>query len=161
MNAICLYRCSRWFYLKKIPLIPIFLRALIFVFYNCKIPYQNKIGKKTCLIAKGIGVALTEGVEIGENCRIGINVVCAGKGPYKNLPIIKNNVWLGPGCVVVGPVIIEDNVIIAPNSVVTKSVPKGAIVGGVPAKLIGWASDLNYDILQNQKFKEEYLSYLS
>ncbi len=159
-NAIFFYRIARWFYLKRIPLIPTFFRGLIFIFYNSKVPFQNKMGKGTTLICRGIGVAIVEGTEIGDNCRIGINVVCSGTGPYKNLPKLGNNIWIGPGAVISGPVIVEDNVIIAPNAVVTKSVPQGAIVGGVPAKIIGWVKDLEYDIMKNEHWKLGYKEFM-
>lgn len=159
-NAIILYRIARWFYLHNVPGIPKILRGLIYIFYNCKIPYENKIGKGTFLICRGIGVAIVEGTEIGDNCRIGINVVFSGKGPYKSLPKLGNNIWISPGAIVAGPVIIEDNVVIAPNAVVTKSVPEGAIVGGIPAKIIGWVKDLNYDVMGNEMWKEGYMPFL-
>jgi len=46
------------------------------------------------------------------------------------LPIIGDNVVIGPGSVIGGPVIVGDNVIISPNSVVTKDVPANSIVFG-------------------------------
>lgn len=159
-NAIFFYRIARWLYLRKIPILPKIIRGLIYILYNCKVPYENTIGKGTYFICRGIGVALVEGTEIGDYCRIGINVVCSGKGPYKNLPKVGNNIWIGPGAILSGAVIVEDNVIVAPNAVVTKSVPKGAIVGGIPAKIIGWVKDLDYDILQNENFKEGYMDFL-
>ncbi|MBV5327481.1 MAG: hypothetical protein JZU65_07565, partial [Chlorobium sp.] len=73
--------------------------------------------------------------------------------PYKNVPTIGNKVWIGANSVIIGPVVIEDNVIISPNSFVNKSIPEGAIVGGIPAKIIGWVNDLQYDIFNNSKFK--------
>lgn len=160
-NAIIFYRLARWFLLHKVPFIPKLIRFFIFTLYNSKIPYQNKIGKGTYFICKGIGVVLADGIEIGEHCRIGVNVVFAGKGPYKNLPKLKNNIWIGPGAIIQGPVIIEDNVIIAANAVVTMSVPKGAIVGGIPAKIIGWVKDLDYNIMKNESWKEGYMDYLA
>lgn len=84
-----------------------------------------------------------------------------GKGPYKQVPVIGNNVWIGPGTIISGPVKILDNVIIAPNSFVNKSVPEGAIVGGSPAKIIGWKKDLDYEILKNENWKEGYMDFLT
>ena len=63
-------------------------------------------------------------VEIGDNCRIGMNVMITGKTPYKKVAKIGNNVWIGPGAIISGPVIIEDNVIIESNSLILNSVPK-------------------------------------
>lgn len=160
-NAIIIYRIANWFYVHKIPFIPILLQGLIFLIYNSKIPYKNIIGKNTSFTCKGIGVVLIDGLIIGDNCRIGIHNIFVGKSPYKEVPRIGNNVWIGPGSIIVGPVIIKDNVIIAPNAVVTKSVPEGAIVGGIPAKIIGWVKDLDYDIMKNESWKNGYMDYLS
>ena len=75
-------------------------------------------------------------------------------------PIIGNRVYIGPGAVIQGPVIVDDNVIIAPNSVVTKSVPQYAIVAGIPAKIIGDVRKLEYDIFKNESWKEDTKEYL-
>ena len=47
----------------------------------------------------------------------------------------------------------EDNVIIAPNAVVNKSVHTNMIVGGIPAKIIGDVTKLDYDIFANESWK--------
>lgn len=160
-NAIFFYRISRWFFNHKIPFIPKIIQGIIFILYNCHISFLAEIGKGTILLHKGMATLILEHVSIGVNSRIGMNVLITGKGPYKNVPKIGNNVWIGPGAVITGPVIIQDNVIIAPNSVVNKSVPEGAIVGGSPAKIIGWVKDLEYDIMKNESWKEGYMKFLS
>lgn len=159
-NAIFFYRISRWLYINKVLFFPKIFRGVIFLLYNSKIPYVCNIGKGTFLVGKGIGVAIVEGTEIGSNCKIGVNVVCAGRSPYKNLPKIGDNVWIGPGAVIAGPVIIGNNVIIAPNAVVNNSVPENKIVGGIPAKIIGDVTELDYNILKNPDFKLGYSDYL-
>jgi len=159
-NAIFFYRIARWFYLKKIPLVPKLFQGLAFLLYNCHLSYKISIGKGSFLLHKGMATLILDGVVIGENTRIGMNVLITGKGPYKEVPKIGNNVWISPGAVISGPVIIKDNVIIAPNAVVTKSVPEGAIVGGVPAKIIGWVKDLDYDVLKNESWKEGHMDFL-
>ena len=63
--------------------------------------------------------------------------------------------------IVAGPVIIEDNVFIAGNSFVDKSVPAGAIVAGTPATIIRWRKDLDYDIESNSKMKEGTMPYMT
>lgn len=52
--------------------------------------------------------------------------------------VIKNDVWIGTYSVVLGGVTIGDGAVIAANSVVNKDVPPYAIVGGTPAKIIGY-----------------------
>ena len=159
-NAIFWYRIARYCYLRKIPIVPQLLRLLIFLVYNSRIPYQADIGKGTFCICKGIGVVIMNRNVIGENCRIGIGVKFVGKAPYKNIAKVGNNVYIGPGVVIVGPVIIEDNVIIAPNAVVTKSIRKGTIVGGIPAKVLGKVEDLEYNVFENPAYLDGYADYL-
>jgi serine O-acetyltransferase len=159
-NAILLYRVAHWLYHKRVPFLPILIQGLIFLLYNSKLPYRNEIGKDTKCICKGIGVSLVEGTEIGERCRIGIHAVFVGKGPYKQLPRVGNDVWIGPGAVIMGPVIVGNNSIISANSVVNKSVPDGAIVAGIPAKIIGWVKDLEYDILKNESYNDKIMPFL-
>jgi len=55
---------------------------------------------------------------------------------------IKDNVFIGHGAIVLPDVTIGPNAIIAAGAVVSKNVPEGAIVGGVPAKVIGQVDDL-------------------
>lgn len=159
-NAILFYRIARYLYLKKLPVLPKLIQGIIFVFYNCHISYRCSIGKKSFFLHKGMSTLILNDVIIGENTRIGMNVLITGKGPYKNVPQIGNNVWLGPGSIISGPVIIEDNVIVAPNSVVNLSVPKNKIVGGIPAKVIGDVTELDYNIFKNENFKEGYMEFM-
>tara|TARA_R110001583_G_scaffold79679_6_gene215058 strand:+ start:2039 stop:2533 length:495 start_codon:yes stop_codon:yes gene_type:complete len=148
-NAIFFYRISRWFFERKIPLIPKLFQLLIFVIYNCRIPGSASIGRGSFFVVKGIGVSIHDKTVIGQNCVIGIGVKVVGKSPFTNVSNIGDRVFIGPGAVLIGPIIIEDNVIIGANAVVTKSIPKGSIVGGIPAKIIGHIDDLDYDIFHN------------
>ncbi|MES2116846.1 MAG: DapH/DapD/GlmU-related protein [Pseudomonadota bacterium] len=159
-NAILFYRLSRWCYLHHIPLLPRLLQLLIFLLYNSKVPPTADIGRGSYLICKGIATVIIDGARIGRHCRIGIGVRVIGKGPYRRVPVIGDHVFLGAGCVIAGPVVIEDRVIVAPNAVVTKSVPAGAIVGGVPARIIGHVDSLDYDILANRDDVEGVADYL-
>ena len=52
------------------------------------------------------------------------------------MPIIGNNVYIGAGARILGPIEIGDNCLIAPNAVVIDSVKSNTIVGGVPAKVL-------------------------
>jgi len=159
-NAITIYRISRWFYLKKIPLIPKLFQLLIFLIYNSKVPPTADIGEGSFLVVKGIGVVIIDRAKIGKDCRIGIGCKIVGKGPFKEVPDIGDRVFIGPGAVLAGPIVVGDNAIIGANSVVTKSVPEGAIVGGTPAKIIGWVKDNDYDILENRSDVEGTAPFL-
>lgn len=155
-----LYRVANLFFRYKIPLIPKLFEGLIFLIFNSRIPSNIIIGKGTKFAYQGLSTLLVKGTVIGENCIIGMRVTTGRKFPYKNVPKIGDKVWLGVNSVIIGPVIIEDNVVIAPNSVVNKSVPKYKIVAGSPAKIIGDVRDLEYDIFSNPKYKEGFSDFM-
>jgi serine O-acetyltransferase len=100
------------------------------------LPYTVRVGRRVrlehfggmILIAQTIG----DDVIIRQNTTFGI----AGLDAVKDRPVIGNRVELGAGAVVIGPVHVGDDSIVGANAVVTKDVPAGAIVGGVPARLI-------------------------
>lgn len=160
-NAIFFYRIARWFLKHKIPFIPSLMQLIVFVIYGSRVPYKCHIGAGSFFVAKGMGVQLHDNTVIGSNCSIGFGSKMLGKSPYINVPKIGNNVFISSGAVIVGPVVVEDDVIIAPNAVVTKSVPKGSIVGGIPAKIIGSIYDLPYNISDNEATDKGTAPYLS
>lgn len=158
---IKLYRIGHFFIRHRIPLIPRIIEGIIFLVFNSRIPVSVKIGKGSKFAYQGLSTLLVKGTEIGEHCMIGMRVTTGRNFPYKDVPKIGNKVWIGTNAVIIGPVIIEDDVIIAPNSFVNKSVPKGKIVGGNPAKIIGDIKNLDYNIFENQQFKKGKATYLS
>lgn len=86
------------------------------------------------------------GVEIGDNCQIGHNVVFAtlnhGLSPedrkttYPSPIVLGKNVWVGSNSTILQGVVIGDNAVVAAGAVVAKDVPANTVVGGVPAKPI-------------------------
>lgn len=75
--------------------------------------------------------------------------------PYDNVGLLKSveigkNAWIGVRCVICPGVKIEEGAIVAMGAVVTKSVPKCAIVGGNPAKIIGYRDIEKYDELDSK-----------
>ena len=160
MNMIRLYGLMRWLYLQKVPILPKFIQLLIFLLYNSKVTGDSIIGKGTYFVCNGIATVLIPGTKIGDNCVLGLRFSTVRKFPYKNVPQLGNNVWCGPNVVIAGPVIIEDDVIIAGNSFVDKSVPRGAIVAGCPARIVGWRKNLDYRIEENPKYKDGIMSFL-
>ena len=76
---------------------------------------------------------------------------------YENFgqPIeVQDNVWFGRNVIVLPGVKIEEGAVIGAGSVVTKSVPKCAVVGGNPAKIIGYRNKETYDrLVKEGKFR--------
>lgn len=96
-----------------------------------------KIGK--CLfIDHGMGIVFGETAEIGDNCTIyhGVTLGGTGKDTGKRHPTLGNNVLIGAGTKVLGPVYIGDNARIGAGSVVLKNLPANCTAVGVPAEVV-------------------------
>lgn len=96
-----------------------------------------KIGKGL-FIDHGMGVVVGETAEIGENVTIyhGVTLGGTGKVKGKRHPTIGNNVLIGTGAKVLGPITVGDGVKIGANSVVLEDVPINATVVGIPGRII-------------------------
>lgn len=107
----------------------------------------SHIGEHSCLWAGNTAGRIT----LGEKALLGPEVYVTASNyrtdwgtPVMDQPteeaevVIGDDVWLGVRAVVVAGVTIGDGAIVAAGAVVTKAVPSGAIVAGVPAKVIGW-----------------------
>lgn len=120
---------------KKIIFIPKLLQWLNRVLFACDIPRTVKIGKGTIFAHSGLGCVIHEKAIIGRDCKIYQNVTIGGRGK-SGTPIIKNNVFIGAGALILGKVIIEDNAIIGAGALVIKDVEEGQTVLGNLAKVV-------------------------
>ena len=104
---------------------------------DCRI-YTTRFGSEPWLIEIGNKVTVTSGVVLltHDGSTWLFNDDKGRRFLYKKT-IIKNNVFIGIDSIIMPGVVIEDNVIVAAGSIVTKSVPSGVIIGGNPAKIIG------------------------
>ena len=96
-----------------------------------------KIGKGL-MIDHGMGVVIGETTEIGDNCTIyqGVTLGGTGKDVGKRHPTIGNNVLVGAGAKVLGPLTIGDNTKIAANAVVLEDIGNNSTAVGIPAKVV-------------------------
>ncbi len=96
-----------------------------------------KIGKGF-FIDHGMGVVIGETAEIGDNCTIyqGVTLGGTGKDVGKRHPTLGDNVMVGAGAKVLGPVLIGSNSKIAANAVVLHAVPENSTAVGIPAKVV-------------------------
>lgn len=106
---------------------------------------NSRLILKGGFINENVQITVGEHIEIGEGATIGRDVVIRSyDGHYIDIPgykisepiIIGKHVWIGQGATILKGVSIGDGSIIAAGSVVTKDVPAGCIVGGIPAKII-------------------------
>jgi len=109
-----------------------------------------KIGKNF-FIDHGMSVVIGETAEIEDNVTLYHSVTLGGISPSTNSgeqrgvkrhPTLKNNVVVGSGAQVLGPIIVGEFAKIGANAVVTRDVPEHAIMVGVPAKNIKTKSEI-------------------
>lgn len=74
--------------------------------------------------------------KLGQNVQIFQGVTIGTTRTKKGAPIIGNNVILFSGAKIIGGVTIGDNVVVGAGAVVTKDVPSGCVVAGIPAKVV-------------------------
>lgn len=101
------------------------------------LPYTVRVGRRLrlehfggmILVAQSIGNDVT----IRQNTTFGI----ARLDALQDRPVIGNRVEIGAGAVILGSVLVDDDAVVGANAVVRRDVPKGSVVGGVPARVIG------------------------
>ncbi|MBV5341863.1 MAG: hypothetical protein J0665_20290 [Deltaproteobacteria bacterium] len=113
------------------------LKPLIEGASGARIYAESKIGGGL-LLHQSSGVVIAPGAELGENCTLfsGSCIVYKANDQGFGSPKIGNNARLTVGCKVVGNVVVGNNVTVGANAVVTKNVPDGAVVVGIPAQII-------------------------
>ncbi|GBD69204.1 hypothetical protein TEHN7118_2010 [Tetragenococcus halophilus subsp. halophilus] len=134
MSNLVTHNIARWFYVKKIPILPKVFGRLTRLLYTCEIPYTAEIHSSVIFSHKGLGVVIGQDTKIEENTKILQNVTIGGRNGVRANPKIGKNVLVGAGACILGDVNIGDNVKIGANAVILKDVQANATVVGVPGK---------------------------
>lgn len=141
LNLATFYQVGNYLMRKRVPLLPRLLDTSIFLIFNSKVPFKCEIGKGTFFSHRGIAVVVHPDARIGERCVIGTSVVIGGRGKGKpGAPVIGDDVYIGTGAKILGPVCIGNRAVIGANAVVVDDVPAGATVIGIPARVISTAN---------------------
>ena len=90
------------------------------------------------VIDHGMGVVIGETTEIGDNCTLyqGVTLGGTGKDTGKRHPTLGDNVLIGAGAKVLGPIVISNNSKVAANAVVLKDITENSTAVGIPAKVV-------------------------
>src|ERR1700722_5450964 len=138
--ALTVYRFGRWRYGVR----PLILRKLFSLIYKIafkfiqivtgiELPCEAQIGRNFVIDHFG-GIIISGYAKFGDNCRIRNGVVVGLRRVGENYaPVIGNNVDIGAGAKLLGPIRIGDNVLIGANAVVLCDVPDNSLAVGVPA----------------------------
>jgi len=148
VKALFFHRIANFFWKAKFHLLGRIISQLSRFLTGIEIHPAANIGKNF-FIDHGMGVVVGETSDIGDNVTLYHSVTLGGISPSikseeqrgtKRHPTLKNNVVVGSGAQVLGPVIVGENARIGANAVVTKDVPENGIMVGVPAKNINTKS---------------------
>ena len=137
LHAIWFHRVAHWFWNKNLKLIARLVSHLSRWITGIEIHPGAKIGRRF-FIDHGMGVVIGETAEIGDDVTLYHQVTLGGTSTKKGKrhPTIGNNVVIGAGAKVLGPITIGDNCKIGANSVVIKDVPPNSTVVGIPGKVV-------------------------
>jgi serine O-acetyltransferase len=139
LHAIWVYRVAhfareRW----RIPLLPRLLSALARFWTGVEIHPGASIGR-AFFIDHGAGVVIGETAEIGDHCVMFHNVTLGGTGKHrgKRHPTVCDNVLIGTGATLLGPITIGANSKVGANSFIhMHDVPPDSTAVGTPARLV-------------------------
>jgi len=145
MNAIHIHRISHWCYRHRIPVLPRLCYWLTFLLYNSSVPASADIGAGSRFAYGGIGVVIHARATIGRNVTIGAQVTVGGRSGHYQVPIVEDDVYLATGAKILGPIRVGRGAIVGANAVVVHDVPPGAVVGGIPARILKTASSRQSD----------------
>lgn len=137
-HALIMHRCNHWLWGKGLRWLARVLSTLARWLTGIEIHPGARIGRRF-FIDHGMGVVIGETAEIGDDCTLYHGVTLGGtaweKG--KRHPTLKNNVIIGAGAKVLGPITVAEDARVGSNAVVVKDVPAGATVVGIPARVAG------------------------
>ena len=139
LHGVWLYRIAHFLHTRvRLPIIPRLLSVTARFWAGVEIHPGARIGKNF-FIDHGTGVVIGETVEIGDNCVMFHNVTLGGTGKHrgKRHPTIGNNVFIGTGATLLGPITVGDNAKIGANSfIVMHDVPDDCTVIGTPGRIV-------------------------
>ncbi len=164
VKAIFFHRIANFFHIAGFHLLARIISQLSRFFTGIEIHPGAKIGANL-FIDHGMGVVIGETSEIGNNVTIYHAVTLGGISPSidsenqrneKRHPSIGNDVVIGSGAQVIGPVKVGNGARIAANAVVVNDVPENSTMVGVPAKVIKTGNTGNFKPYGvDQKVKDE------
>ena len=148
VKAVFFHKIANFFAIAKFDLIARIISQFSRFLTGIEIHPKAKIGKNL-FIDHGMGVVIGETSEIGDNVTIYHMVTLGGISPsinsdsqreIKRHPTLMDNVVVGSGAQILGPVTIGKNAKVGANAVVTKDVEENAVMVGIPAKNVGQIS---------------------
>jgi len=153
VQAMQWHRLSHWFWNHKLKWLARFLSTISRWLTGIEIHPAVRIGRRF-FIDHGMGVVIGETAEIGDDCTLYHGVTLGGTSwkEGKRHPTLANNVVVGAGAKVLGPICLHDGARVGSNAVVVKDISEGDTVIGVPGRVV--QTNLSDDKKQQQKLAQ-------
>jgi serine O-acetyltransferase len=151
---LAIHALAHWLWRHHVPLLPKLLTLFNRVVFAAQIPPGTRIGKGTRLNYSGLGTVIHARAVIGSRVEIGPGVVIGGRSKLYEVPVIEDDVHIGVGAKVLGPVRIGRGAEIGANAVVLHDVPAGAVVVGIPARVLKMKNGERLHAVDNSPAKE-------
>lgn len=157
MHAIWGHRLSHWFWKKDLKWIARTISTIVRWLTGVEIHPGATLGRRF-FIDHGMGIVIGETAEIGDDCTIYHGVTLGGTtwNAGKRHPTLRNNVVIGAGAKVLGPLDIGENSRIGSNAVVVKDVPQGATVIGIPGRVVNDKNGADKNDKQRDEMAKKY-----
>ena len=152
VKAVFFHQISNFFYIAGFDIVSRIVSQTVRFFTGIEIHPGAKIGKNL-FIDHGMGVVIGETSEIGDNVTIYHAVTLGGISPTinsenqrneKRHPTVGNDVVIGSGAQIIGPVKVGNGSRIAANAVVVNDVPENSTMIGIPAKAVKVGNQGNF-----------------
>lgn len=129
VHALFFHRISHFLARRCVPILPRFIAYISTIITGIEIHPKAKIGKNF-FIDHGTGVVIGETAEIGDNVVIYHGVTLGGRNTDKGKrhPTIQDNVIIGAGAKILGPVVIGKDTKIAPGAIIISDTAQGAVM---------------------------------
>ena len=137
LHATLYYRAAHWLYRRHCKFLARWLSQHAKWTTGVEIHPAATIGRRL-VIDNGTGIVIGATTEIGDDCLLYQGVTLGGTGIAggKRHPTLGNNVMVGSGAKILGPITVGDNARVAANAVVLRDVPENSTVVGVPGRIV-------------------------
>jgi serine O-acetyltransferase len=151
--ALFVYRINSAVYKSAIPrylknfllIFCVISQKWIEIIAGISIPYSAEIGHSLYIGHFG-NIIINANAVIGNDCNIsqGVTIGVSGRDDKRGVPVIGNNVYIGANATVAGKIYVNNNSVVAANSLVINDVKEGTTVLGVPAKAFNTNNSRDY-----------------